>query len=354
MKIKAVIVTKDETYLARLKSRLSAQYSSKIQASFFTETEKAAAAASDIRPHLFVVDEDLSLDDLTLPKRCSPVCLISDQGIRSVGGMTAICKYQSTASFLGDLLDAYTKQAEENSIQFESRGASRKKIISFFPGAGGVGSSTLAAAFAVYLAKQNERVLYLNLEQFGTADLYFRGNEKNSFDKVLFALQMDNSGTPLKLENALNRDASGVYFYAGSTSALDMHELDDNTMELLFERLSQLESFDWIVVDMDTTGDQKTFGQIARSFVSVFVSDGSAAANYKLKRLSDAIEHRSGDDHSGNLLLMYNRFSSKTSSKADDTIFTEAGGIGRIENASIPELVQIISQNGVFRELAAY
>ena len=49
MKIKAVIVTKDETYLARLKSRLSAQYSSKIQASFFTETERLPQ-----QPRIFV------------------------------------------------------------------------------------------------------------------------------------------------------------------------------------------------------------------------------------------------------------------------------------------------------------
>jgi len=352
MKIKVVLVSKDDEYKDRLQRRILTAYSNRIQVSAFSDLGKAQERAVELYADIFLLDESEEHNELLLPKRCTLVILTGENNVQSIGGIYAIAKYQPISELVSAVTDIYVRQAELHGIRFGDKESKQKQIVSFFSGAGGVGGSTLAAAFAVHLAERGDSVLYLNLEDIGFSDLYFSGNEKNSFDKVLYAIQMDSSSTPMKLENALNRDQNGVYFYSAASSALDMQDMNEDMLELLFEYLAKIELFRWIVVDMNFAISNRVFQQIERSTMTVFVTDGSQTANKKLQRISNALADTLQSATLRKLFLMYNRFSSKTSEKVQGTVFVEVGGVGRIENAKISEIVQIISRNDSLDELS--
>lgn len=133
-------------------------------------------------------------------------------------------------------------------------------------------------------------VLYLNLESFGAADVYFSGDGDFDFSRVIYALAMSNGTTLMKMESSVKKDPSGVFFYSGCANALDMLELDQEVLDSLFEEIESLTQFEWIIVDMDFALEEKVYRQLERSHANIFVSDGRETANTKLERCLNAIE----------------------------------------------------------------
>jgi len=353
VRIKLVVATVDSLYRNRIGSLLQERYRGKFTLAMLSNIEDAIQKANEIKADVLLADEDMEVAEADLPKHCRHIVLIEKMGIRSIGGRTAVCKYQSIQDFYSDIVEVFSNQTDEADIQIDSE-SQKKTIITFTSSSGGVGVSTLAAAYALHLVQEGTSALYLNLEEFGSSELYFNGSGKQDYSNVIYALELDNSSTFLRIENALRRTTSGVFYIAPSKAALDMKDLNEERVDLLFENLKKSKLFDTIVVDMPFRFDDKTISQIRRSDTAVFISDGSLTANYKLKRVSDTLEILSKSDEKlmdCRSYLFYNRFSSKNGKKIENTIFSEAGGLGRIENANPVDLISLISSNKIFEKL---
>lgn len=332
MKVRAVLIGKDKEYGDRLSKVITRRYANRVQLSFFTDTETAMKKVDDIRADMLVVEDGISINAETLPVRCLLVYMTNTSGIREIGGHPVIGKYQSARAIINAMTELFVLRAEEKGVRFEQEPAQAKRIVTFFPGAGGVGCSTMAAAYALRLAAQQERVLYLNLEECSSSDCFFSGENKETFSDVLYALEMNHVATAVKIQNAISRDSGGVLFFAGCPTALDMRDVTVEKIELLFEQLQRLELFDWIIVDMAFAFDNRALQQLLRSDAVVFVSDGGEIANYKLKKISDSLEiliRQQPELGEIRTLLMYNKFSSQSGKKAEGVIFLEVGGVGR-------------------------
>ena len=354
MRIKLVVATADKEYLHRFEAIMQERYRGRLKLSLYTDFDAALEKANEIKADIILADEDIVPDQFTLPRRCILALLVADKGIDSIDGRPAVCKYQSVQALYSDLMEVYSIQAESSGVKTSSNAAAQKTIITFFPAAGGVGCSTIAAAFALSLAQKGTGVLYLNLEEFGSSDLFFNGEGKGDFSKVIYALEIDNQSSRTRIESSMRQDPSGVYYYSASPSALDMQDMNAERTDLLFEYLAESNLFEVIVVDMHFGFGSKMMQQMSRSDTVVMVADGSAQCNVKLKRISESLEMLSKENQ--NLLdcrtvLVYNRFSSKTGRKVENTIFAEAGGVGRIENAAPDELIRIISENPVMNSI---
>lgn len=351
LRIKVVIATKDVVYLEKIGKRLNELYRSKLSVSTFSEIGDAIRYANDLKADVLLIDEEMQQSLGELPKRCSYALLDDREGIRSIDDVSVVSKYQSVQDIYTDIVNIFLNQVEANNVQFKNNAHSTNTIVTFFPAAGGVGTSTIASAYCMHVAAKGQKVLYLNLEEFGTSDVFFAGEGKGDFGDVLYAIEMDNTVTRMRIENAARKSETGVYFFAAAPSAIDMEDLTEDRLGRLFEVLEESSVFEKIVVDMPFMLQKKCLEQMRRSNAIVFVSDGSTNANIKLKRISDAVEKLSKQNNElldCAALLMYNRFSSKNGHKLINSIFTEIGGIGRIENASPSELAKIISANNAF------
>ena len=92
-------------------------------------------------------------------------------------------------------------------------------MIIFSSPSGGVGTSSMAAACAVHYAMQGKKVLYLNLEKFGSADVFFSGEGQFDMSDIIYTLKSKKTNLALKLESCVKQDISGVYFYSQSKRA---------------------------------------------------------------------------------------------------------------------------------------
>lgn len=345
----------DEKYMSKFADQMMLRYADKIDLSVFSQVETSSEIIFKIRPDIILAEKQFlkesSVKDLS--KNSKMVCFTEDKDVNTWNGYQTISKYQKLSAIYKSILDLYAEKIEEEAVTLKGD-EKGKKIITFFSGAGGVGASTAAAAYACYLAEHGESVLYLNLEQTGAAELFFSAEGEEDFGKVLYALEMTTASPAVRMESALRRDYRGVYFYAACASALDMLELNEDIMGRLFEELGKIRLFDWIVVDMDFSLGTMTYMQIERSYAVYFVSDGSVMANVRLRRKLSALEivaEQREHMQLNRIFLLYNRFNSKNGKKMQDCAFKEAGGIGRIKDAQIEDLLKIISQNQVFSEM---
>lgn len=351
MKIKVFILTEDKVYAEKLFKYLEKHYRDQIELIIFTQIDKALLEMQRMRPDVVMLGEEFWEDDIPFPANSEVVFLSEQSEIETIQGKKAIGKYQKVSTIYKELVDICSEKKSVDAITIKKNGKGTQKIISFYACAGGTGTSTAAAACARRLAERGECVLYLNLESFGIADVYFSGDGGFDLSRVIYALAMSNGTTLMKMESSVKKDPSGVFFYSGCANALDMLELNDEEMDLLFEGIGNMTQFDWIVVDMDFALEEKVYRQIERSYSNVFVSDGRETANVKVERCLNALETLAEQRETlplNRIFIMYNRFSGKGSGKVKDLGFKEIGGINRFENATAKELVQLIAQNSVF------
>ena len=90
---------------------------------------------------------------------------------------------------------------------------------------GGVGGSSAAAACAMRFAQKGKRALYLNLERFGSADVFFSAEGSSSLGDVIYAVKSQKGNLEIRLESSVKRDGSGVFFFSPPKLALDTAEL---------------------------------------------------------------------------------------------------------------------------------
>lgn len=354
MKIKLSILISDESYISKFSEAMTLLYANKIELAVFTHRGSACEAAVKNRADIFLVDEEYAECDFKLPKDIELVYFVSGKSVDTVNGHRAICKYQMVSAIYKELIDIYAEKIAATAVTLKTADPSGQKVITFFAAAGGVGASTAAVAYAKRLASMEQKVLYLNLEEIGSSDLYFSADGYDNFSRVLYALAMDGNTTSMKIESALKQDPSGVYFFSESTSVLDMHELNDERLEQLFLNLGAISLFDWIIVDADFSFQEITYRQMERSYLTIFVSSGSESSNRKLARILDGLEVIASQREQfqlNRIVLLYNRFSSKNSTILKQNAFKELGIINRVENASVQEMVQLISQNHIFDEI---
>lgn len=348
MKITVVVITKDIKYASAFSRGMKSRYGNELEISIFSKPEPALEQVRGV--NCDIIWADMNLVDTTnlLPKSCRLVYMSEKSGVESVEGTPVVMKYQSIVTIYNSFLDIYSEKAREEKIEM-GYGKTNAKILTFLGGAGGVGTSTVAVACAKYIAQERkEPVLYLNLEQTGTSDLYFQAEGQQDFGKVLIALFMNNSGSAIKVKSALKQDISGVYFYSGVSRALDMLDVNEEVLEDLFEALNKIDMFKWIIVDMDFQLSEMLYQQIGRSMKTILLSDGSLTANKKLLRKIESLQLEESQNDElllNRVSLLYNRFRSNSGKQLDNVAFEVIGKISRIDSTNDSEIIQYMVTN---------
>lgn len=172
MKIKLAVLMEDEKYLARFADAIMIRYADRIDLSVFTQGDGITDIIRKSRPDIVLIGKEITRDFLDIPKISEIVYFTEKKDVHTWEGHRAVFKYQKISIIYKNIVDIYAEKIEAEAIILKGD-SSNKKIVTFFPGAGGVGASTLAASCAYYLADQGEKVLYLNLEQTGVAEHFF-------------------------------------------------------------------------------------------------------------------------------------------------------------------------------------
>lgn len=119
---------------------------------------------------VLVASDAFDIDFKKLPKRCGFAYFVDSMDVDTLNGQHAICKFQKADLIYKQILSVFSENAANVSgLKF---GDDNCKILFFQAVSGGAGASTMAAACAAHFAAKGKRTLYLNLERFGSSDIF--------------------------------------------------------------------------------------------------------------------------------------------------------------------------------------
>lgn len=351
MKIKLAILEKDSSYLNRIVTAFNAKYADKLEIYSFTDEEVAISVLKTSRIDVLLANELFDIHVKELPKRCGFAYFVDSQDIESVRGQLAICKFQRADLIYKQILGIYSENADTISGIHTDDNC---KLVTFVSANGGTGSSTIAAAAAIHYAAAGNKVLYLNLERFGSADIFFSGEGQADMSDIVFALKSKKANLALKLESSVKQDRRGVYFFSESKIALDIIELTMEEIKHLISELQLMGSYDYIIVDTEFSIDQAHLDLYKKMNAIVMVGDGSEISNSKLHRAYvslKTLEQSMDAPITNRMFTIYNKFSNKTGSVLDSIELANLGGAPRYEHATVQQMLAQLSAMSMFDKI---
>ena len=364
MKIKLAMLEQDKLYLKRVKAILEKRYADKLEVYTFSELEIALENLKNIKVDLFLADESFDIEHVKVPPKCGVAYLVDSPEIKTLNGKPAICKFQKCDLLYKQMLNLYAENAPSiERVQTEQTEGTR--IIGFFSPSGGTGCSTAAAACAVRFASQSQKVLYLNLELLGDAEIFFHGEGTGDFGDIIYALKANanqlmkqsdkgekkGGNLAIRLESLVRQDSTGVHYYAATKLALDMQELTGEELRQLLEELRKSGGYDAILLDLDFSFAYPLLQILSECDSIVMVSDGSAVTNQKLERAVASLgilEQQEEKQIQQKMCILYNRFSTKTSQMIEMEGIKNIGGIKRFEGYQPEQLIKQLANQSEF------
>lgn len=349
MKIKLAILEKDENYLNRITFTFGSKYADKLEVYSFTDMNKALATIAEKKVHVLLADERFEINQDSLPSNCGFAYLVTSSDIESLRNQKTVGKFQKADFIYKQVLSIFSEvSAQITGIHTE---AGATKMIAVTSAAGGVGASTIAAAIATRLALLQKKVLYLDMELFGSSDFYFNSEGTMDFSNIIYALKGKNTKVALKIESAVKKNMTGVAFFSQCKNAIDMAELQSNDVERLLEAINTMEDYEYLVMDIDFS-----FGKICMQVMScsdkvVFVSNGEKSANYKTNRALDSlkiIDEQRKEKLLPRIKIVHNCFKSQGAQVIDRNDVAILGGVPVIKNGEAEQIVQQIASAQMF------
>ncbi len=354
MKIKLAILESDQSYLNRIVTAFSTKYSDKFQIYSFTNPEMAFNVLESEKIEVLLANDSFDIDVSLLPKRCAFAYFVDSKEVDTHNDQRAISKFQKAEMIYKQILSLYSENAgNTNGLKLHQDSC---ELVIFTSPSGGVGTSTMAAACAKNFAAKGKRTLYLNLETFGSSDVFFSAEGQFNMSDIIFALKSKKANLAMKLESSVKQDASGVFFFSQTNVALDMLELNTDEKIRLIREIKLTDLYDYLILDIDF-GLSKEFTDIYKlSNNIVFVGDGSECSNMKIFRAYNALrtmEEGSEVTIANRIMLIYNKFSNKTSKALTDADIRNLGGAPRYEHATVTQVLEHLSQLSEFDKIMA-
>ncbi len=353
MKIKLAILEKDTVYLQRIVSAFNNKYADKLEIYSFTEKDMAIKTAREAKINVLLAGEEYQITPEMLPERCAFAWFVDTPDVENINQCHAICKFQKIDLIYKQIISLYSEVAGDI-VTSKNGGDASAKVISFLSPAGGVGCSTAAAAGAMFLARMGKRVLYLNLEKYGSVETFFQGMGQGDLSDMLYAIKSQKSNLALKLEGIVKQDKSGVCFLSECKIVLDRLEMKKEDVEALLTQIQLGENYDHIILDSDFSFDSFEMEVMRRSDGIVLVSNGSQNANMKIRKVYNALgilEQQGEVRVTHKMMLLYNRFHSQTGETLEDIPLPGIGGIQNFKGAKEAAIAKEISKMDLFTKL---
>lgn len=246
MKIRVGFIISDKIYIERLVSTLNRYYSDKLEIYSYTDVKVANESVENQRLDIVIVDETLQVNEY---RNCCMAYFVESPDIDKIEGKKAICKFQKVELIYKDILALYSEYSSR--ITKRKRSGELAEVITFTSPACGSGVTSMAAAFALNCSLNNKSALYLSMENIPTTDIIFDGEGKYTLTDVVYAVKSKRSNLSMKLESFAITDSANVDYFAAPKNPMDLHEMNDEDVELLISELKSMGLYDFIVIDAD-------------------------------------------------------------------------------------------------------
>ena len=262
MNIRVLLAGSDINYISRLSdimSRTSPSMGDVLEITLFTDKDKMKATlegkkgVARTKYHVALIDESMADSLGDLGQGVSVVVVLTDDtskdgasGANSGFELADLCiyKFQQVSSIVKKLMTAFVLKRD---------GTETKKtgyMCAFYSSAGGLGTSTVAAAFAMAATKAGIRPLYVSFEPFNSTEAFFQETSPtNQGLQDVFAYKQDG-GMTTAIDIMKAKDSSGVLFLKRFAMRSQIAQLDPSDVATFVEAAKGTEEIDIVVLDL--------------------------------------------------------------------------------------------------------
>ena len=293
MNIRILVASNDKEYAIRLAGileRTTPHTGDVFEIALFTDNEKLIETLADskssgrVRFDIALIDEEIS----NLVLGVIPVVLLLTEedarnGTQYAGNSSAVYvnKYQRVSDIVKNLLLALASLRSDIGI-------GSGIVCAFYSPIGGSGTSTLAAAFAMELAKSGIKPLYVSFEYFNGSELMF--GEDNTVPQGLydvFYAIADGGGVTATIDAVKTSDSSGVSFLKKFPFWTEVIQRTPDEIQTFINAARSAHEIDIIVLDLGS-GFASFTERALQCADEIFVVVGvDPVSDLKLKALFD-------------------------------------------------------------------
>lgn len=346
IRIKVAILDVDSTYVERLAKAFNTNYQDKIEVYSFNDKEIALDAIDKNNINVLLACEKIEISAVEVPSKCAFAYFTEIKSVETVNGEKAICKYQKVDLIYKEILAIFSEKSNY-AVSVNGSVGDKAPIKSFISFAGGVGTSTVAVAYASRCSNQGKKVFYLNLEEFGGAGLLLAGDGNMNLSDVIYSVKGKKANLALKIESAVKQSNIGVCFIDSANLPLDVAELKDDDIITLIDTIINMHEYDELILDYSFRLNGISLEILKKSDEIILVTDGSDIANAKTVKGIDSlqiIEQQNDSKILAKSKLFYNRFSSKMGKRIDNINIDVVGGSSKFEGYSNQQIIANLSQ----------
>ncbi len=342
MKIRVAICLEDTLYAEKISSFFTTHHGDSVEIYSFSEQERLFKYLETHVMDVLLTDE--AFDDRAVAE-WPEMLLFKFTG----GSVTArdndstiyISKYQRASTIYQEILH-YSAKRSEFSVR---KGVNKTITISFASVSGGAGSTTIATAFAIYLARQGRKVLFLNMDEFEDTSVFLGEGGKYSFEEIILSLKTKNRNLPMRLQSAVSRTDDEVFFYSSCPNPVDFSQLSAGESKELLGSISTMD-YQYVVIDFHLGINDRTKAIMNASDKIVLVSDGTEQTKQRFGRIMKALRSIDGMDRTRNtdkLAIFNNKIEKGKGIDISSDSVPNIGSIASINLSSPKEIAQYIA-----------
>jgi len=269
-----LIATIDMTYAGLLSEYISEHYPDTIEVSVFNGSQGLQETVSARRYDVALFDT-ASLKEVKTMTVHLPLLLWSEHEADDTSiEIGKVHKYRRISSIVADVLEHYAKVTGSR----RASGSQSANITVVWSPAGGVGTTTVALAYASSLAQEGKEALYLNLETFSSIPAYFSNSGKSI--STVFEMLESNRGDVKMLLQGIRCNESNIKYLCGPDNYDDISIL---STENIFELVTICgEITEELVIDLSCACDARTRQVFELADKVLLTTDPTLQAQVKL------------------------------------------------------------------------
>ncbi len=307
--MKLLILDKDIEYLKRFQcylDKISIKYQGTLEINPFNQLENVKQELQHNKKYQVILvassfEPEIDDDFFSLIENIGFAYLSEENEI--IDSRRTIFKYGKVSKLYTEICKIYEDVTNHDITPMPNQAVSKQEeefisknmeIITFLPVHGGAGSSTMAAACALWFAKEYD-VLYINLEQRPSDSIFFSGEGKRGISDIMSSLSAKDAAKKKLIKEVLpiiqksiqedkkQKSDRRVSFIKGYETINDCKCMTERTIEEIFYCVRNgLKNFKYVIIDADFIVSPILDKIITSSDKLVFTSSGADISDVKL------------------------------------------------------------------------
>ncbi|MEG2199330.1 MAG: hypothetical protein RRY25_03485, partial [Anaerovorax sp.] len=196
--------------------------------------------------------------------------------------------------------------------QWVSFSRKKTKIIGFYGASGGCGKTSLTIGVAKQLSRyENQKVLYLSLEEFESTQTYFtehfQENGRNISHYLYYAFHREKESVASFAESFMGTDSYGVDFFKPCGSHNELTTLNCEELYKFFNGLMKYGIYDYILLDFQSMARDETMYLMTCCEKMVLIQEASFLSKMKTEKFISYVCKEQENFSEENLIRVKNK-----------------------------------------------